>query len=102
MLTPATYSRPDDKRLPLDIQWTGRGKLGLSAVTYENINVYFPVSLYPRPGFGREASGQPDGQQLFLRAYFEGNSSSQSAMVGGVLQPTSKVFTVGLKTGVVF
>lgn len=102
-LMPATYSHPDDRRLPLpNIQWTGRGKLGLSPVAYENINVYFPVSLYPRPGFGREASSPPDGQQLFLRAYFEGNTSSQSAMVGGVLQPTSRVFTVGLKTGVVF
>ena len=93
----------DEKRLPLPkVQWSGRGRLGLTAVSYESLDVYVPVSIYPRAGFIGETDKELRDEGLFLGAYFEGAASSQSVVVGGLMQPASTLLTVGLKTGVNF
>jgi hypothetical protein len=93
----------DEKRLALPkVQWTGRGRLGLTAVSYESLDVYLPLSIYPRPGIIGEGDKELRDEGLFLGAYFEGAASSQSVVVGGLMQPASTMLTVGLKTGVNF
>ncbi|HZZ27549.1 MAG TPA: hypothetical protein VFE46_06030 [Pirellulales bacterium] len=97
------YFGMETRQLPQpDLQWYGRGRIGLTAVTYQNLNVDPAVTLYPLPGIEAQAEGGLRGQRLFVGAYFEALSWSQSAVVRGWYQPTSRMFTVGVKTGVSF
>jgi hypothetical protein len=84
------------------IEWYCRSRIGLTAVTYEYANVYPPITLFPRPGVTGQLEAGLRGQRLFVGAYLEAMSWSQSAIVRGWLQPTSTMLTAGLQTGVSF
>jgi len=95
------YADTDTKRLPLPkVQFSGRGRLGLTPASYESLNVYLPVMIYPRTILVNDNDWHSDG--LFFGAYVEGAASSQSVLVGGLTQAPSTTVTVGLKTGVNF
>jgi hypothetical protein len=92
-------SKPDRQA---EIEWYGRSRIGLSALTLESVDVTPAVILYPRSGMTGQAEGGLRGQRLFAGAFFEFLGWSQSGVKRYTLQPDSKMLTVGLKTGVHF
>lgn len=87
----------------------------MTAFTYQNGDATDPpITVYPRPGLTGQAECGIRGQRWFAGAFFEAMSWAQSNIAhtivetsGGpvldvVLQPESRMFTVGLKTGVMF
>lgn len=84
-----------------DSELYGMGRIGVTAVTWERATIN-DVAIYPRPGVTGQLEGGLRGPHLFLAAFFEGMSWNQSRPAGGWLQPTSTMYTVGLKTGYTF
>jgi hypothetical protein len=84
-----------------DFQFYGSGRIGVTAITLERATLN-DVALYPKPGVIGQLEAGIRGEHLFVGAFFEGFSWQQSAVVRGWLQPNSKMYTVGLKTGFYF
>jgi hypothetical protein len=89
------------RKLHGDTELYGMGRLGVTAITFEHATLD-DIVLYPRPGVTGQLEGGVRGEHLFLSAFFEGMSWQHSSVVRGFLQPTSTMFTVGLKSGVNF
>ena len=74
---------------------------GVVPFTYEYVSL-FDVTLYPKwGGLGQVVLGFR-GERLSLSGIFEVMTWNQSALVGGVLQPYSRMFQAGLQAGYVF
>jgi hypothetical protein len=84
-----------------DFEFYGSGRIGVTAITLERATLN-DVALYPKPGVIGQLEAGIRGEHLFVGAFFEGFSWQQSAVVRGWLQPNSKMYTVGLKTGFYF
>jgi hypothetical protein len=93
--------------------WTGgefyaSARVGMTAVTYEHVS-YFDVGLYPRLGVVGGAELGLRGQHFFCAAVFDTMSWSHSHEVRDpwdadsvVFQPSSVMYTVGMRAGVSF
>jgi len=79
----------------------GSGRIGVTAVTYQRVS-YFDVTLYPKAGIEGQAELGLRSRRLFFAGFFEAMTWQQSAVVRDTLQPASRMFTVGLKTGFSF
>jgi hypothetical protein len=84
-----------------DIEFYGSSRLGFTAVTLERATLN-DVALYPKPGVIGQLEGGIRGSHLFVGAFFEGFTWQHSDVVRGWLQPNSRMYTVGLKTGFFF
>lgn len=82
-------------------EFYGAGRIGFTAVTYQHVSLG-DVALYPKPGIMGQLEGGLRGRSLFLAAFFEAMTWGESAVVRDTLQPASRLFTVGLKTGFSF
>jgi hypothetical protein len=79
----------------------GAARLGFTAITHEQAN-RIDVVLYPRPGVVALVEAGIRGQHFFLSAVAETMNWAESDEVSGFLQPASRMFTIGLKTGFSF
>ena len=84
-----------------DFQFYASGRIGFTAITLERATLN-DVALYPKPGVIGQLEGGIRGSHLFLGAYFDGMTWQRSDVVRGWLQPNSRMYTVGLKTGFYF
>ncbi|HEX3725583.1 MAG TPA: hypothetical protein VHV08_05045 [Pirellulales bacterium] len=89
------------RTLTPDVEFYARGRIGVMAFTYEHLTID-QVTLFPRPGITGQLEAGIRGPRLFLSAYFEAFQWQQSAVVRDWLQPNSRMFVVGLKTGFSF
>ena len=83
------------------VEFYAAGRIGMTAITYQRVS-YFDVTLYPKLGFTGQLEAGLRGRRLFAAGFFETFSWSQSGMRQDTLQPSSVMFTAGLKTGVCF
>jgi hypothetical protein len=96
------YLGIENRRTVTDaIELYASGRIGLTAITYENVTID-DVRLYPQPGLTARVEGGLRGQSWFLAATFEVMTWGESPVVSGWLQPASQMYTVGLKTGFSF
>jgi hypothetical protein len=91
-------TRHDETR---DVEFYGRGRIGLVAVTYEHLTLD-ETTLFPGPGVTGQMELGFRGEFLFLAGYFEAFTWRQSGESRGFVQPSSLLVTVGLKTGITF
>ena len=84
-----------------DVEFYGRGRVGLVAVTFEHLTLH-EATLFPGPGVTSQLELGIRGQRLFLAGYFELFTWQQSSESRGLVQPTSLLLTLGLKTGFSF
>jgi hypothetical protein len=84
------------------LQWYARGRVGVTAVTYEHADFIPANTVFPRPGVTCQFEGGLTGRRLFVGAYVEAFGWAASKPENGAYQPTSTMFTAGLKTGVMF
>ena len=77
------------------------GRIGFTPVTYERASL-FEVTLYPKTGLTGQVEVGLRSRRVHLSGYFEGMSWGESPVVRDTLQPRSRMFTVGLKSGVSF
>jgi hypothetical protein len=88
------------------MEFYGSARIGCTAVTYERVS-YFDVTLYPKAGIEGQAEVGLRSRRLFVAGFFEAMTWRQSSIVRDTLQrdtlqPDSRLFTVGLKTGFSF
>ncbi len=83
------------------LEFYGSARIGCTAVTYERVS-YFDVTLYPKAGLEGQAELGLRSRRLFVAGFFEALTWEQSSVVRDTLQPASRLFTVGLKTGFSF
>ncbi len=87
-----------------DTELYGMARVGITAVTWQWATFNNAV-LYPRPGVTEQLEAGIRGPHLFLAAFFEGMAWNASEIVYDpgsgyiVSQPTSTMYTIGLKTG---
>jgi len=79
----------------------GSARIGCTPLTYEHVTL-FDVRLHPRTGVTGQLECGWRGRRLHLAGFFEAMTWAQSGAVRGVLQPESRLFTLGLKTGFSF
>lgn len=79
----------------------GAGRIGFTPLTYERVS-WFDVTLYPQCGIMGQLEGGLRWRRLDLSAYFEAMTWGQSAVVREIMQPASRMYTVGLKAGLSF
>ncbi len=91
-------SRRDESK---DVEFYGRGRIGLVAITYEHLTLH-ETTLFPGPGVTSQLELGFRGEYLFLAGYAEVFTWQQSSQARGLVQPSSVLFTVGLKTGLSF
>ncbi|MBI2825154.1 MAG: hypothetical protein HYX69_10750 [Planctomycetia bacterium] len=91
-------TRRDPRR---DIEWYGRGRIGLVAITYERVELN-DTTLFPGPGVTGQMELGVRGDHLFLAGFFEAFTFRQSHEARDLVQPSSLLLTVGLKTGFSF
>lgn len=82
-------------------EFYGGGRIGLTAITLEHVS-FEDIVLYPKPGILGQLEGGIRGRHLFLAAFFEAMTWGESNVVRDALQPASRMFTAGLKTGFSF
>ena len=78
------------------------GRIGLTAITYQFASLTDSAAVYPRPGLTGQLECGIRSRHLFLSASFEAMAWGQSPEVRGALQPDSRMYTAGLKTGFSF
>jgi hypothetical protein len=83
------------------LEFYGSGRIGCTAVTYQRVS-YFDVTLYPKAGLTGQLEAGLRSRRLLLAAFFEAFAWSQSEIVRDTLQPNSRMYTIGLKTGFSF
>jgi hypothetical protein len=76
-------------------------RIGCTAMTYEYAT-WGGVALYPKPGLTGQLEGGLRGRTAFISIFTETMSWGESDTVAGMLQPNSRMFTLGLKTGFCF
>ncbi|HVU88934.1 MAG TPA: hypothetical protein VHD36_16540 [Pirellulales bacterium] len=84
-----------------DVEFYGRGRVGLVAVTYEHLTLH-EATLFPGPGVTAQLELGLRGDWLFLAGYAEVFTWRQSGEERDLVQPSSVLLTVGLKTGLSF
>ncbi len=77
------------------------GRIGCTAMTYQ-YETWGGVPLYPKAGLTGQLELGLRGRCLFISAFTEVFSWGRSDVVEGYLQPDSRLFTLGLKTGFCF
>lgn len=82
-----------------EFYWGGR--IGCTPLTYQYAT-WFDVPVYPRIGITGQAEAGVRGDWLFLAAFFEAMTWSQSSVAQYSFQPDSRTLTVGVKAGVSF
>jgi hypothetical protein len=78
------------------------GRIGCTAVTYQFASFIDAAPLYPRPDLTGQLECGLRGRHVFLAGYFESMAWGQSPVVRDTLQPYSRMYTIGLKTGLAF
>ena len=84
-----------------DIEWFASGRIGSTAITYEHVS-FDDVVLYPRAGLSGQCEVGLRGPHLFLSAFSEAMMWRDSGIVRDVMQPRSRMVTVGLRAGISF
>jgi len=77
------------------------GRIGVTAVTYEHATA-FDVALHPKPDLTGQLEGGLRSRHFHLSSFLEAMAWRQSGVVRDTLQPRSRMFTMGLKTGFSF
>ncbi len=96
------YLGVEKRRILRDgMEFYGSTRIGFTPLTYQRVS-YFDVTLYPKTGVTAQAELGLRGRRLFVAGFFEMMTWTQSATVRDALQPDSRMFTVGLKTGFSF
>jgi hypothetical protein len=96
------YLGMESRRNPgRDVEFYGRGRVGLMAVTFEHLTLH-ETTLFPGPGVTSQLELGFRGDYLFLAGYAEIFTWRQSGEARGLVQPSSLLLTVGLKSGVSF
>jgi len=93
-----------EKRRTFDngCEFYASGRIGCTAVTYQFASFTDSAALYPRPDLMGQLECGIRSRHLFLSANFETLAWGESPVVRDTLQPYSRMFTVGLKTGLSF
>jgi hypothetical protein len=84
-----------------DVEFYGRGRVGLVAITYEHLTLH-EATLFPGPGVTAQVELGFRGENLFLAGYAEVFTWRQSGEARNLVQPSSLLLTVGLRTGLSF
>lgn len=87
------------RTLQSGFEFYSSGRIGFTAVTYQFASLTDSGALYPRPGIMGQVECGIRSRHLFLSANFEAMAWGRSPEVRGALQPDSRMYTVGLKTG---
>lgn len=96
------YIGVEKRRAPgglFEFYWGGR--IGCTPINYQYAT-WFDVPVYPRIGITGQAEAGVRGDWLFLAAFFEAMTWSQSNVAQDSFQPDSRMLTVGVKAGVSF
>jgi hypothetical protein len=91
-------TRHDESR---DVAFYGRGRVGLVAITYEHLTLH-DATLFPGPGVTAQAELGVRGERLFVAGFLELFTWRESGESRGLIQPSSTLLTVGLKSGLSF
>ena len=96
------YLGLESRRQPGDgFELFASGRIGFTPVTYERASL-FEVTLYPKTGLTGQLEVGLRSRRVYLSGYFEGMSWGESPVVRDTLQPRSRMFLVGLRSGVSF
>jgi hypothetical protein len=96
------YLGVETRRTPhADLELYASGRIGFTPLTFQFVS-FDDVVLHPKTGLTGQLEVGLRGETFHLAAFAEAMSWGESGVVREVLQPASRMFTVGMKTGFSF